>query len=119
MVKKLALVTLLAVSLTTVAQAERWECTGIGSTKVVFEIKAVPGDMDLKLGTVHVSNHVFPAELTWQGLKRRVDFWGKEGNPYGLLIKPDGYAGYYDFTGVPKGEAISAETHYKCTQVEK
>jgi len=46
------------------------------------------------------------------GLNYRWD-WGSDNSNYSFIIKPDGVALYYDFTGVPVGESTKARDVYK------
>ena len=51
------------------------------------------------------------------GLNRRIFFGDIDDDgyrPYTLLMAPDGYTGYYDFTDVKPEEKITSSAHYFC-----
>ena len=98
--KKLVLMAIVLVTLTTTVNAATWLCTDPYSDEELITI-----NMDYKapsIATINVMGQVLEGWSHMQGLERRIDFGGidggKKGYNYILYIKADGSTGYYDFT---------------------
>jgi hypothetical protein len=112
--KKLILMLMLLVTLATTVNAATWECTESRyHDEVILRI-----EMDYKLPSVAkilVSGHTYKGRAKIDGLDRRVDFSNDNRRyTYSLIVHPDGYTSYYDFTNVKFGVTTKPVGAYYC-----
>lgn len=97
-----------------------WDCFDDKySKKIIIQLVAEPL---FEEGTVKIGGTKIDVEYQLKGLKRRWD-WGeafdsKGGGvlPYSIIMKPNGWAGYYDFT--TESGTISSSMTVFCKQTK-
>ncbi|WP_290524577.1 hypothetical protein [Alcanivorax sp.] len=128
----IAVVALLGVGLSSVCSAaigklldrgelvDEWHCKDPIDYPAPVLVRALVYEKGYFNGDVIAAGVTNPAVYSVQGFQMRWDFGsdGDGGAPYSLVLQPNGDASYYDFTGVPKGEKVSASQRYKCKKVK-
>jgi hypothetical protein len=93
-----------------------WQCTDNEYTsKVLVELGYFNGEEYSDIGFILYDGTNTGDETNYRrnGLDHRWD-WGDEDSNFSFVIQTDGTGLYYDFTGVPTGEKISAKDVYHC-----
>lgn len=97
--------------------AETFQCQGGGfwmdGEKIVVIASVNP---DGKTGTIKVAGVTHQAVYRVQGFDRRWDFGLEDDNSYSyaFVLRPDGAAVYFDFSGVDTGESARGSQVFNC-----
>lgn len=69
-----------------------------------------------EFGTIKVAGVTHQARYRVEGFDRRWDFGLQDDNTfsYAFVLKPDGLAVYYDFSGVGAGEEVRGSQTFNC-----
>ncbi len=95
---------------------ESWQCTDNEYTsKVLMELGFFkdPSYSDIGFILYDGTNTGDETDYRRNGLDHRWN-WGVNESNFSFVIQTDGTGLYYDFTGVPTGEKISAKDVYHC-----
>lgn len=84
---------------------------GFSDKKVIVRLQR-PVDEEGRLGEVTVAGTTHTAFFAIEGVNLRWQFG--DHSQYAFIIRPDGSAGYYDFSGVEEGEKIEPNQTYGC-----
>ena len=84
---------------------------GFSDKKVIVRLSR-PAGKEGGFGEVTVAGITHPAFFAVEGVNLRWQFG--DDSQYAFIIRPDGSAGYYDFSGVDEEEKIGANQTYGC-----
>lgn len=79
--------------------------------KVIVRLSRPAGE-EVGFGEITVADTTHPAFFAVEGVNLRWVF-GKD-SQYSFIVRPDGSAGYYDFSGAEEGEKRLASQSYGC-----